>query len=165
MQTLDWLLHGNVVSFLALVALIVFAIVKMKLGDKLDKAKENVVNVLEQSDKEKIDSEKTLTTAKKDAENLPDELNKIKEEAKQTISSFKATTEKEIEETIKRLEDNADKVIDNETQKISLSLQKELAKKAILSANENTLKLLNEKEELHRKYIAEAIDKIEEINI
>ena len=121
--------------------------------------------MIEKSEEEKLNSEKSLQEIKKDVENLPLEIEKINNDAQKTIEAFRKASDADIEELSQRLENGAQKNIENEIQKVNNSLQQELALKVVTLANEKTLAKLNENAEFHRKFIVEAIDKIEEIEI
>ncbi len=163
--SINGLLHGNVFNFLILFALFVYLFIKFKVVNVLNNAKNKVIELIEKSEEEKLNSEKSLQEIKKDVENLPLEIEKINNDAQKTIEAFRKASDADIEELSQRLENGAQKNIENEIQKVNNSLQQELALKVVTLANEKTLAKLNENSEFHRKFIVEAIDKIEEIEI
>ncbi len=163
--SLHGLLESNLFNSLILFALIVFLAWKLDAAGMLIAAKETVENILNQSDIKKSDSEKTLSDMKKEVENLPQELAKIANDAKNTVEGYKIKTSEEIKETVTRLEANAEKIIQNEVQKLSSALRKELSRDSLNRAQEKIAGNLSDNSDLHRKFIADAIDKIEGINI
>ena len=163
--SLKGLLHGNVFNFLIVFGLIIFLFVKLDVKNTLESAKNKILDIINKSEEDKSLSEETLFEAKQDVENLPLEKEKIQQETQNTIEAYKNKTQAEIEKTAEKLEVNAQKIIDNETMRINAVLQKELVLDALDSAHIKTLENLKNNQQLHRQFIADAIDKIEEIEI
>ena len=165
MDIFNWLLKSNFFNFLILVFLMCWLFSKLNVTEKLNEAKNKIEKMLSDSDNERLQSVYTLAEAEDAVKSLPEELAKIQESAKETIISFEQTAQKEIQETKQTIENNAEKIIDNEKQKIAINLQKETAQRAVDNARTKLKQKLSENDELQRKLIAEAINKIEEINI
>lgn len=163
--TFKGLLEGNFFNFIIVFALLVWLFIKYNASRALDDAKNEITESIQKSDDEKNDSIKTLEQAKNEVNKLPDKLVKISEDAKKTVDSFKKAAATELEQTLKRYEENAEKVINTEIQKVNNALQKELAIKVIDAAQEKTLNRLENESDLHRDFISKAIDKIEETEI
>ena len=163
--SLKGLLHGNVFNFLIVFGLIIFLSIKIDVIGALDSAKSKILELINKSEEDKSMSEKALVDAKKDVENLPLEKEKIQQETQNTIEAYKNKTQVEINKTAEKLENNAQKILENETMRINASLQKELVVEALDVAHNKTLDNLKNNQQLHRQFIAEAIDKIEEIEI
>ena len=159
------LLEGNFFNFLIIVGLIVYAGVKLNASGALEAAKKSVEKILKESDEHKINSQKTLETAKNKDKDLQLEIEKIKREGQNTIETFKKATQEELAQAVQRLEINAQKALDTEVQKVSSALQKEAAMKSVEVAQNKTRNNLLENSSLHRKFIDEAINKIEELEI
>lgn len=159
------LLKGNFFNFLTVFSLVVLLLIKLDVASKLEFAKNKIVELINKSEEEKLLSEKDLEFAKIEVQNLPDELNKIKADAQNTVDSYKKSVKVEMEKIEQKLNENAQKIIDNEVLRINNSLQKELAHDAVLMAHNKTLEALKNDMQLHRKFINEAIDKIEEVEI
>jgi len=163
--SLHGLLEGNFFNFLIILGLLVLALIKLKPSDALENAANTVAELLKKSDEEKAGAQKTLEEVKTEAQKLPEELAQIKKDAQNTIDSFKKATEVEIEQTTQRLENNAQRAIETEVQKITSVLQRETSLQAVKVAQERTVNRLAENNDLHRKFIEEAINKIEELEI
>ncbi len=159
------LLNGNFFNFLTVFSLIVLLLLKLDVATKLENAKNEIIKLINKSEDDKVLSEKSFESAQIEVENLPQEIEKIKVDAQNTIEAYKRTVEADIEKTEQKLQANAQKIIDNETLRINNSLQKELSFAAINMAHQKTLENLQNNNELHRKFIADAINKLEEIEI
>lgn len=159
------LLNGNVFNFLTVFSLIVLLILKLDVATKLENAKDEIVKLINKSEEDKVLSERSFESAQIEVENLPQEIEKIKVDAQNTIEAYKRTVEVDIAKTEQKLQTNAQKIIDNETLRINNELQKELSLAAINVAHEKTLENLQNNKELHRKFIADAINKLEEIEV
>lgn len=163
--SLDGLIKGNFFNFLVLTSILGLLIVKVDVPAALNNAHRKIKELIEKSEQDKILSEEELKKAKDEVANLPIEIEKIKKDAQNTISSYKKSVDCDIEKTSQKLEDNAKKIINNEVLKINNALQKELAHEAVLLAHQKTLENLKNNTQLHREFIADAIDKIEEVEI
>ncbi|MBQ2871672.1 hypothetical protein IJE86_08220 [bacterium] len=162
--SLKGLANGNFFNFLVIAIAIGF-IFKHKLLSMMEAAKVSVVNLIEKSDLDKLESENILSEAKKEVENLPQELEKIKEDSQRTVESYRKAAEDDIHQTSLRLESNAQKIIDNEVQKVASQLQKNLALSAIDAAHKKTVENLANNDSLHRQLIAESINMLEGLEI
>lgn len=163
--SLHGLLEGNFFNFIILFALIIWLLVKFNVSEIIEQAQKGIEELLKKSDDEKRASEKELSTVKKEVENLPEELAQIKQDAQNTVDAFRKAAQEEIAQTAQRLEANAQKAIENEVQKINSDLQRVAALQAIETAHKKTLNKLSANVDLHRKFIDEAINKIEELEI
>ncbi len=163
--SLKGLLEGNFFNFLLLLGVLVFVLVKFNVKNVINQSQKNVEEILKKSDEEKSESESVLESAKQEVEKLPAKLEQIKQEAQNTVESFRKATQQEIAQTAERLESNAQKSIENEVQRINSELQRETAISAIAAVHKKTLDKLSTNADLHRKFIDEAINKIEELEI
>ena len=163
--SLNGLLEGNFFNFLFLFLLIVVLLTKIGVLYKIDFAREKIIEKITKSDEDKYLSEEGLEEAKKEVENLPQEIAKIKAETQNTIESYNKSIQADLEKTEQKLQKTAQKILDNEVLRINASLQRELALDSIEKAHQKTLENLKNNEHLHRKFILEAIQKIEEIEI
>lgn len=159
------LLNGNVYNFIILVGLLSLLLIKLDVASVLENAKNKILEQIDKSDTDKLLSEKNLEDAKLEVENLPLELEKIKNDAQNTIEAYKKNVQTELENVEQKLENNAQKIINNEILRINIEIQKELATEAVELAHQKTLSNLQNDIQLHRKFINEAIDKIEEVKI
>jgi len=163
--SLDGLIKGNFFNFLVLTSILGLLIAKVDVPAALNNAHRKIKELIEKSEQDKVLSEEELKKAKDEVANLPIEIEKIKKDAQNTIASYKKSVDCDIEKTSQKLEDNAKKIINNEVLKINNALQKELAHEAVLLAHQKTLENLKNNTQLHREFIADAIDKIEEVEI
>ena len=128
-------------------------------------AKDKIVEFVDKSENDKLLSEKNLQDAKVNMDTLSSEVEKINNDAAGTVEAYKNTVDADLKETEKKLDATSKKIIDNEVLRINTELQKELALSVVEKAHQQTLDRLNFDSNLHRKFIAEAIDKLEEIDI
>ena len=159
------LLNGNVFNFITVASLIVLLFIKLGVAEKLETAKNKIIELINKSEEDKLLSEKQLEDSKNELSNLPQEIDKIKLDAQNTIESYKKSVSAELQKTELKLQNNTQKIIDNEILRINTALQKELAVEAIELAHNKTIESLKNNIEQHRKFISEAIDKLEEVEI
>ncbi len=163
--SIDGLINGNFFNFLVLISVLGLLIVKLDVASALNNACAKIVELINKAENDKSLSEEELNNAKIEVENLPLELGKINEDAQNTVESYKKSVDNEVEKTAKKLSENAKKIIDNEVLRINNALQKELAQEAVVLAHQKTLDSLRNDAQIHRKFIADAIDKLEEVEI
>ena len=159
------LLKGNVFNFITVLCLIVLLFHKLGVAAKLEAAKNRIVELINKSEEEKLLSEKNLEDSKNEVINLPNEIEKIHVDAQNTVDAYKKSVDADLQKTELKLQNNAQKVIDNEVLRINTALQKELAIDAVELAHNKTLDNLKNDVNQHRRFIAEAIDKLEDVEI
>lgn len=159
------LLKGNVFNFISVLCLIVLLLLKLDVAAKLESAKNKIIELINKSEEDKLLSEKTLEDSKNEVINLPQELEEIHVDAQDTVNAYKKSVDTDLQKTVLKLQNNAQKVIDNEVLRINAALQNELAIEAIELAHKKTLENLKNDAAQHRKFIAEAIDKLEDVEI
>lgn len=159
------LLHANIINIIIMLAILVAVFNKLQFSKKLEDMLSDVINTIKNSDEKKANSQKTLETAELEMSKLPAEIDKIMQNAHNTAEGFKTKIEKDIATEHAELEKNAQKVMDNELNKVNSALKKEISENALNSAKEKLQKSLNENDALHRKLIQKAIEDIERLEI
>lgn len=159
------IIHSNIVNFLIVLALICWLFSKINLGQKIDSVRENIKNYVDASSNEKINAEKDLETIKEKITHLPEEIDEIQKSAKNSIESIGKKFESEIQSQMVDIENNAKRIMALETKKFKSKLTGALTEASINLAKENAVSQLKNDRNLHDKYIYEAIDELDKVNL
>lgn len=167
MLDISWnnILHSNAFNFIVMV--IIFAIIfkKIKVSEKINNLKDEIKNKVENSDKEKEESHIELKEIQKSVENVGAQINKIITEAKQTAQALEQNSILEINKMVENVKVSVEKAFENLNNKTKENLSKTISIASINFAKDNIEKILQENINLHKKFIAESIDELDEVKI
>ena len=158
--SVESLLNANVVSFGALCIIIGFLIYRLKIVELLEKQSIKIKSIVDNSEENKLNSEKELLSANNELNHLPDDIAKIKAEAENTALTL---VEHLKEETIQKkqiIENNKQRALELELKKNREILSKEVSIAAVLMAKDSIKNLLENDPNLHKKIINECIDRL-----
>ncbi len=159
------ILQTNTFNFIIVLAILILIISKLNVKEKIEHIRTQIKGYVEESSNEKNLAEKELENIKKEVVKLPDEISKIKESAKNSVSSLERKIEEEVKEQMTDIENNAKRLLNFETKKFKSTLSSRLSEASVVLAKDNALKQLENNRELHNKYIEDAIEEINRINL
>ncbi len=159
------ILHSNVINFTVLIALIAFIVNKIRVADIIEAKRKSVETTVTTAEEQNSFSKVNLKKAEKEVENLPQTLLEIEVQAKDNLSKLEEKIVSEAKNVISNIEKNIEKVIESEASKINRSLTSGVSSASIKLAESNILKQLNANPELHNRFIGQAIDELENVNI
>lgn len=159
------IIHSNIVNFLIVLALICWLFSKINLGQKIDGIRSEIKNFVDSSSDEKLNAEKDLEKIKEEITHLPEEIEEIQKSAKNSVESMGKKIESEIKSQMVDIENNAKRIMALETKKFKSKLTGVLTEASINLAQENAVKQLDNDRTLHDKYIYEAIEEIDKVNL
>jgi len=161
------ILESNFFNFLVLISFIFIFIIITKIisyvkGEKKKSEIDIIKEKLNESDNLKNESYIILEQVEEKLENSKKEAEDILKKAAQTSSEFIKKAEDEAFKKAQEIENNGEKTLLYQIQKIKNEIQKEIVVRSIKKAKENIIKKLREDNSLHQKFIDEAIEKIGE---
>lgn len=159
------IIESNTLNFIIVFLILSIIVYKLNIGKKIDIMKTEIKNYVDESTNEKETAEKELEKINNTVKKLPDEINKIKNSAKNSVESFSKKIEAEIKEKMLDIDNNANRIMNYETKKFKSKLSGILSEASITLAQDNAINQLENTPELHNKYIYEAIDEIDRINL
>lgn len=162
---LQLLIQTNTLNFLIVLFLIIFLVIKLNLKDKIEVLRSEIKDYVDASTNEKEQSDKDLEIIKKKVDKLPLVIEKIQKSTENSVKNLGEKIKNEIEEQKKDIENNAERIFNLETKKFKEKLTSLLSEKSVEIARENALNQLNQNNDLHNKYIDNAIDEIDRITL
>ena len=143
-----------------------FAVVLWKIDAKKAFAsmREEIKNVVEKSENEKKLALTELEHTEESLKNLPQELEQIIADAKTSAVNIAKDLEVKGSEEIKKLEHQADKAFKFEEKKFHELLASMTSTTAVDLARENVVSELEQKPELHNKFIDDALNELDRVN-
>lgn len=159
------ILQTNTFNFIIVLAILAFIISKLNIKEKIEHIRDEIKAYVQESSNEKNLAEKELENIKKSVVKLPDEISKIKESAKNSVLSLERKIEAEVKAQMSDIDNNAKRLLSFETKKFKSKLSSILSEASVVLARDNALKQLENNRELHNKYIEDAIEEINRINI
>lgn len=158
-------IQSNTLNFIIVLACLVWIILKLDIGSKLEDAKNLVKSYVNEAENEKLNAEKSLAEINLKVQKLPEEIKEIERSVKNSIDSLASKSKKDIEEKIRDIDNNVSRIMDLETKKFKSKLTSILSEASVNLAKDNALKQLENNREMHDKYIYEAIDEIDGMNL
>ena len=162
---LDYISRTNLFNFIIFFSIIVFICKKIKLGTKLDDAKQTVAQRVEDSKTEKETSEQNLKSIEDTIAHLSEEIDEIIEKSK---NNAKLVGEKILEDANNLaggIKENSKKLVENKTALLKNDLLKRASEASIEVAKNHIINELNNNYELHNRLIDESVDAISEVNL
>lgn len=158
-----YIAHSNLVNFLILAFLLALVFNKA-IKSKINEAYDNSIKEIEDSEKTKDESFKKLEEIKASYESINFELDEIADNAKEIISNIENRLKGEFEQIKEKFSKDASKIIERQIENINLKTKKEITQTAISKAEEKLKNILTD-ENNHRKFIANAIDEIDKLEV
>lgn len=165
MNIIHIILESNLLNFVIVLGIIIFLIYKINLKQKLEKIRNNITDFVEESSNEKNISENELNEIKNKIKKLPQETDEIQKSAKNNVENISQKLENELEEKMSDIDNNTNRILNLETKKFKSKLTLILSETSINLAEENAINQLENNRDLHDKYIYEAINELDRIDL
>ncbi len=159
------ILESNLINFIIMILIFCFIFKKLKVGTKLETKKIKIKEEVEKSEELKRVSYKNLEETKDKVKNIDKEIKEIKTKAEESVDLYKDTVSREIKSSIENLENNANKVIDNQKKRVILELSEDISEESVEKATENIKEILKRNPEIHQIIIDEFIENIDGLKI
>jgi len=163
-EFITYIAKTNLFNFVIFLGIIIFICLKINVKQKLEDAKQNVVDTVEHSTAEKETSEQKLSEVQESLSNIGVEIDEILEKS---LGNAKLVGEKIIEEahnSVAVIQDNTQKAITNSQNILRNELIKRAATASIEVAKAHIIKELETNTDLHEKFINESIEQVEGVN-
>lgn len=159
------ILHSNFINFLILLGIIIFLVLKIDVKKIVETKRKSVENTVKNADIENNSSKLNLKNAQKEVEDIPVKLKEIEETAKDSLHTMEEKLKFEAQKQLSSIEKNIEKVIESESSKVNLMLSKGVSTASLRLAEDNIKNQLETNPELHKKFINQAIDELENVNL
>lgn len=159
------ILESNLINFIVVFVIMAFIIKKINVGDKVENVRKTIKSYVDESSNEKEAAEKELSQIQAKIEHLQDDIKDIEATAQNNIKGFENKIQEEIYEKKKDIDKNAERILNLETKNFKDKLSSVLSEASINLARKNAIEQLKNNRELHNKYINEALEGIDKINL
>ncbi len=154
------IVQSNTFNFAVL--LLIFAVLykKLNISDTVENLKQQIINKIEYAKLEREQAKQKLSSAKKLAEHLDDDIKQRLNDADKRAAGLSNQIIKNAQEQVKLIEKNVKNVIIGEEKTLSTQLSDKALKASIKLAKQKIIKTLEENPKLHDKFIEESIGEI-----
>ena len=159
------LVHSNTLNFLIVLSIIVILVVKLNLKDKIEVLREEIKSYVDASADEKNIAEQNLSIIKEKIQKLPLQIEDIQKSTENSVKSIGEKIKSDIQEQKQDISNNAERILNLEMKKFKQKLTSVLSEKSVEIAKENAINQLKENNELHNKYIDNAIEELDRISL
>ena len=159
------LVHSNTLNFLIVLSIIVILVVKLNLKDKIEVLREEIKSYVDASADEKNIAEQNLSIIKEKIQKLPLQIEDIQKSTENSVKSIGEKIKADIQEQKQDISNNAERILNLEMKKFKQKLTSVLSEKSVEIAKENAINQLKENNELHNKYIDNAIEELDRISL
>lgn len=159
------ILESNLINFLIVLSILVFICIKLNIKAKINDLQKAIVDSVEKSSSKKEDAHKALNEIQEKINHLDDDIADIEKNAERNIKSIERRISKEIVEKKKDIDNNATRIINLETKNFKTKLSNILSDASIDLVKKNVIEQLEKNKGLHNKYIDEAIEGIDKVNL
>ena len=154
------LLHANVISFVVMVSIIVYACIKLKAGTIFERQRDKIKSVVDASEQAKRESAEALDNVQKELEELPAKAKALEKEAKDTAKTLVKDIEKDTEEKKQILLSNAETAIEYHIKKAKQKLSHDVSCASVNLAKENFVNIVKGNPEIQYKILKECIEEL-----
>lgn len=159
------ILESNLINFIVVFVIMAYIIKKINVGDKIENVRKTIKSYVDESSNEKAAAEKELSQIQAKIEHLQDDIKDIETTAQNNIKGFENKIQEEIYEKKKDIDKNAERILNLETKNFKDKLSSVLSEASINLVRKNAIEQLKNNRELHNKYINEALEGIDKINL
>lgn len=148
-----------------MIALFAFIAYKLKVGQKVEDMTASIKSKVEESDAIKEEAKKDFQNIADSLAHIEDELNAIVKKAEQTAKAFEEKSREDLNKTVETIKKNIEKQVLSEENHVQASLMKNVSEASIEIAQRQIKTALDKDKQLHRKYIDEFINSIDEVDV
>ncbi len=159
-QIWNTIVTSNFFNFVVMVLILAWINKKFNLAAKLEEEISKIKSTIENAENEKNAAYNEFLETQKSVENLENEITKRLDDAQKRADTMADSIKTQTENKVKKIKDNVTRVIQAEEKTISAKLSKKTAKAATELAKAHIKSVLQNKPELHEKYINQSIEEL-----
>lgn len=157
--------ESNIINFIIVLALLIWLFSKINLKAKTAELSLQIKNYVRESETEKENSLDKLKEIETEIANLPENIKDIERSTEKNLQGINKRIAKEIEEKKSDLQNNEKRILGLERKKFKEKLTAVLTETSIDLAKKNAIEQLENNRDLHDKYIYDAINEIDGVNL
>ena len=164
-EFLKIILESNTFNFLVFAVILGLILRKIKIGNIISNMQKDIEKDVTKSNDAKENSITELNAAKTKMDNVETDIEKIISEANNSGDLMAKKIVDQADSQIEIIGKNAKKTIENDIQKTKKKLSDKVVKEAVNLTEKKIKSKIAEIPELNQRYIIEAIDELEGINL
>lgn len=163
--SLHGILHSNIINFVLMIVLLALIFWKVDVKGKVDDAHAQHKQIIKDSENDREKSIFELKGIRESVKNLAEELEKITNDGKQIIADLKKLTKTELTEIEEGFKRSMARIFGVQEENAKHETKALLAKKGVEIAEDKLKNALKSDKKLHKKFINDAINELDEIEI
>ena len=164
-EIINYIGRTNLFNFVIFLAIIIFVCKKINVTGKLEAAKKDVVNNIENSKTAKSDSESTLKAIEESVAHIEEEIDEIIKKAEENARMVGGKILEDAEKSVKNIKYNSKKTADARAGLIRNDIMRRASAASVDVAKNHIINELRNNPELHNKLIDESVDAINGVEI
>ncbi len=164
-EIINYIGRTNLFNFVILLAIIIFVCKKINVTGKLEAAKKDVVNNIENSKTAKSDSESTLKAIEESVAHIEEEIDEIIKKAEENARMVGGKILEDAEKSVENIKYNSKKTADARAGLIRNDIMRRASAASVDVAKNHIINELRNNPELHNKLIDESVEAINGVEI
>lgn len=164
-EIINYIGRTNLFNFVIFLAIIIFVCKKINVTGKLEAAKKDVVNNIENSKAAKSDSESTLKAIEESVAHIEEEIDEIIKKAEENARMVGGKILEDAEKSVENIKYNSKKTADARAGLIRNDIMRRASAASVDVAKNHIINELRNNPELHNKLIDESVDAINGVEI
>ena len=164
-EIINYIGRTNLFNFVIFLAIIIFVCKKINVTGKLEAAKKDVVNNIENSKTAKSDSESTLNAIEESVAHIEEEIDEIIKKAEENARMVGGKILEDAEKSVENIKYNSKKTADARAGLIRNDIMRRASAASVGVAKNHIINELRNNPELHNKLIDESVDAINGVEI
>lgn len=165
MEFIDYIARTNLFNFIVFAGIIIFLVIKLKVGSKIEDAKVSVDETIMTSESAKVESEKKLEDIQDSMAHLEQDIDAIIAESEDRAKLVGANILEDAAKGVLTVKENAQKALENSANILRNDLIRRASVASIEVAKARIIEELNRNGELHQRLIDESIEKLEGVEL
>lgn len=165
MDFIDYIARTNLFNFVIFAGIIIYLVVKLRVGSKIEDAKVSVDETIMASESAKVESEKKLEDIQDSMAHLEEDIDAIIEESEDRAKLVGANILEDAAKGVQTVKENAQKALENSKSILRNDLIRRASLASIEVAKARIIEELGHNAELHQKLIDESIEKLEGVEL
>lgn len=164
-EIINYIGRTNLFNFVIFLAIIIFVCKKINVTGKLEAAKKDVVNNIENSKAAKSDSESTLKAIEESVAHIEEEIDEIIKKAEENARMVGGKILEDAEKSVENIKYNSNKTADARAGLIKNDIMRRASAASVDVAKNHIINELRNNPELHNKLIDESVEAINGVEI
>ncbi len=158
---LEYIGRTNLFNFVIFLSILIYLYRKIDVPALLEKSKNSIIEVIESSKAEKVNSESELKKIENTLEHLGEEIDEIIKKSAKNADLVGEKILSDADKTVNGIKDNSKKLIENRAALLKNDILNRASKASVEVAKEHIIAELNNNYDLHQRLIDESLDALE----